>query len=446
METILALMRSCGETREFHAQSARALVNMIGLDVGLVILHERGNWKVVARAAAEEDSDGRAPRGREFSQTVLRQVLAERRTFFQDLALMRSSESLQRVDAVVVSPIFRMNEELAGVLYGLRLSRGRLSNVKITPLEAQLVQLLAAAAGANLARAEATRTRTQFEQCFSPELIRELESNPALMEGQQLDVTILMSDLRGFSTLSERLGPEETCRLVRDVMERQTEQIVAQGGTIVSYLGDGILAMWNAPGKQADHAARACRAALAIQREIPGLNAVWQAKLGGPISIGVGINTGPAQVGNTGSTRKFAYGPLGNSVNLASRVEGATKHLQVPILITGSTQARVGDEFATRRLCKVRVVGIAEPVDLYEVPGEAPTEQWLAHRATYEAALKLYENRQWFSACQTLLPLLESTASKGKYDNATLKLMKRCYACLEAAPEPFEPVLELTSK
>src|SRR5262249_39186820 len=129
METILALQRAGGEARDFHDKAARALVSMIGLDVGLVILHERGHWKVVARAAREEDLGGTCIVGREFSLTVLRQVLAERRTFFQDLGLMRSQESLQRIDAVVVSPIFRLDDEIAGVLYGLRHSRGRLQGV-----------------------------------------------------------------------------------------------------------------------------------------------------------------------------------------------------------------------------------------------------------------------------------------------------------------------------
>ena len=136
VETILALQRGGGEAREFYDKAARALVNMIGLDVGLVVLFERNNWKVVARAAREEEREGARPRGREFSHTVLRQVLAERRTFFQDLGLMRSMESLQSVDAVVVSPIFRLNDELAGVLYGVRLSRGRLQGIKITAMEA----------------------------------------------------------------------------------------------------------------------------------------------------------------------------------------------------------------------------------------------------------------------------------------------------------------------
>ena len=103
--------------------------------------------------------------------------------------------------------------------------------------------------------------------------------------------------------------------------------------------------------------------------------------------LGIGINTGPAQVGNTGSSRKFKYGPLGNTVNLASRVEGATKHLKVPVLITGSTRAELGDAFATRRLCQVRVVGIHGAVELYELHGETASPEWLADRDAYEKAL-----------------------------------------------------------
>ena len=444
METVLALQRSDASPPEFYAQTARAMVSMIGLDVGLVLLHGEKGWHVVARSAREED-DSRRITGREFSQTLLRHVLAEKQTFYQDLGQMKAQESLKSVDAVVVSPIFGLNEEVVGALYGTRRARPRMPVCKIKPLEAQLVQLLAAAVGANLARTTATRTRTRFEQFFSPELVRELERDPGLLEGRAFDVTILMSDLRSFSSLSERLGPQETCRLVRDVMERLSERIVEHGGVIVSYLGDGILAMWNAPARQPDHAVRACRAALAMLEELPALNAVWEPIVGHPLSVGIGVNSGPAQVGNTGSSRKFMYGPLGNTVNLASRVEGATKYLKVPVLITGSTRAQIGDTFVTRRLCQVRVVGIQGAVDLHQLHGESASPGWLSYRDSYEAALELYESKQWLKTCQTLLPLLEQHRG-GDYDHATLKLMKRSWSCLEDPPDPFDPVMELSSK
>ncbi|MCI0457328.1 MAG: adenylate/guanylate cyclase domain-containing protein [Gemmataceae bacterium] len=168
--------------------------------------------------------------------------------------------------------------------------------------------------------------------------------------------------------------------------------------------------------------------------------------IGHALEIGIGINTGPAQVGNTGSSRKFMYGPLGNTVNLASRVEGATKHLKVPVLITGSTRAQLGEAFALRRLCRVRVVGIQEPVDLYELHGETASAEWLAFRDSYEAALALYEAQQWLPCCERLLPLLVQAGPSARYDHATLKLMKRSWACLEDPPEQFDQVLELSSK
>src|SRR4029077_9363126 len=123
--------------------------------------------------------------------------------------------------------------------YGMRQMLGGRRPGGIRPLEAQIVQLLAAAVGANLARTQATRTRVQFEQFFSPELVRELERDPELLEGRNQEVTILVSDLRGFTKLSERLGPQTTCRVLRDLMERLSEQIVAQKGVIVDYAGDG---------------------------------------------------------------------------------------------------------------------------------------------------------------------------------------------------------------
>jgi adenylate cyclase len=446
METVLALQRSDAGPAEFYAQAAQDMINMIGLDIGLVLLYGDKGWQVTARAARDEADRPRPPTtSREFSTTILKHVLAEKKTFFQDLDLLDAQESLMSVDAVVVSPIFGLQEEVVGALYGLR-HAGMTAGDKIRPIEAQMVQLLAAAVGANLARTLATHTRTQFEQFFSSELVRELARDPKMLEGRDREVTILISDLRGFSTLSEKLGPQDTCRLVRDVMERLSERILEHGGVIVSYLGDGILAMWNAPAHQEKHAELACRAALAMLAELPDLDASWQPIIGQPMSIGIGINTGPAQVGNTGSSRKFMYGPLGNTVNLASRVEGATKYFKVPILITGSTREQVGNAFATRRLCQVRVVGINHPVELFELHGETASPEWLAYQETYEKALTLYEAKRWLKTCQTLLPLLEQAQQAGEYDHATLNLMKWSWHCLESPPDPFDPVMELHTK
>src|SRR4029077_15649465 len=136
------------------------------------------------------------------------------------------------------------------------------------------------------------------------------------------------------------------------------------------------MAMWNAPANQPDHAVKACRAAVAMQAGLIGLGVHWQERLGVPLRLGVGLNTGPALCGNTGSKQKFKYGPLGHTVNLASRVEGATNHLGVSLLITCSTGSLLDDRFATRRLCRARVVGIAGEVELHELHSLSASPDW----------------------------------------------------------------------
>jgi adenylate cyclase len=370
LESVMGLHRAPVGSKEFYDQTARALVEWVDLELGIVLLRRHGRWEVAGYHAAGDKVSSR------YSRTLLDYVVRERRTFYQDMEAMKlDSISLVDLDAVVVSPIFDLQNEVAGVLYGSRSLSGK-GKAKIRPLEAQMVQLLAAGVTDNLARTAATKTRSQFEQFFSPQLVRELERDPTMLEGRNQEVTILVSDLRGFTNLSERLGAEMSCRIVRDVMERFSEQIMSQGGVIVDYAGDGILAMWNAPVPQEDHIVRACRAALAMLRELPALDQKWQSKAGGPLAIGIGINTGQAQVGNTGSSRKLKYGPHGLTVNLASRIQDATKKAGAPVLIPAAVKDRLPAEFSVRKAGVFEMRGVSEGVVLYELCQEEsfPTE------------------------------------------------------------------------
>src|SRR5262249_4458625 len=172
-------------------------------------------------------------------------------------------------------------------------------------------------------------------------------------------------------------------------------------GVLVDYIGDEVMAMWGAPEEQPDHALLACRAALDTLDRLPGLDARSRERSGEPVAFGIGINTGVARVGNVGSRHKFKYGPLGNTVNLASRVQGATKQVKARLLITGATRDRLDDSFAARRLARVRVVSIAEPVELYELarPG-APG--WPEAKVEYEKALELFEGKDFGLAARAL--------------------------------------------
>ena len=403
-ETLLSVQRSAVGSNEFYAETARAVVNLVGLDRGMILLREGRHWKVVASHASRSEVPV------QFSQTVLNRVGQEKRTFYETMPSPMAVRSLANVEAYVASPIFDERDEVAGAVYGSRDVRSNSLQRGINPLEAQMVQLLAAAVSSGLARvqkeAEAARLHVQLEQFASPELARELNRNPNLLDASERQLTVLFSDVRGCSRISEQLGPADTYRLVRDVMDRLTGCILAQGGFIIHYSGDGLAAMWNAPTDQPDHSVRACRAALAMQHEMPALNEQWQQRIGNQLQIGIGINSGAAQVGNSGSRQRLQYAPLGHTVNLASRVEGATKQLGVCSLVTAATHCLLGDLFVTRRLCRVRVVGIEGAVELFELYGETADESWLKRRTAYENALALCESRQPEEARRLLEPLM----------------------------------------
>jgi len=444
-ETVVAILRAAAGSAEFYARTAAAVVSVVGLDRALVLLRPEGRWTVMARFP-----DTAFPPASEFSYTILNRVEKERRTFFQSEGIAAVSTSIQGVEAVVASPIFGPKDQVVGVLYGCRTRHVRNRGLGIGALDAQVMQLLASTLGVGLARqqheAEVQRLRGRFEQFFSARLAAELERNPRLLEGQERPITVLASDIRNFSQLAEQLGPRDSCLLVSDVMERLCFCVEEQEGVVVDYSGDAMMAMWNAPADQPEHVSQACRAALSMLEELPALSSRWSARLNRPLQLGVGLNTGPALCGNIGSTHKFKYGPLGHAVNVAARVEGATKQLGVPLLITGSTQALLRGPYQSRRLCKARVVGIKEAVDLYELHfGESITPQWVTRCLEYENALQLYESGKFSEACRVLANVLAAQSDK-EQDGPSLSLMARAIDALKSPPDSFDGVLELHRK
>ena len=273
----------------------------------------------------------------------------------------------------------------------------------ISLFEAKLVEVLASGIAAGLARVKeeqaAMAARVQFEQFFTPQLAGQLEHDPQLLEGRDAQITLLFADIRGFSHLSERLGSARTMTWIQDTMGALSECVLECDGVLVDYLGDELMAMWGAPIAQADHADLACRAAQRMIRTLPAINTRWQSELGGPVQLGIGINSGVARVGNTGSPQKFKYGPLGDTVNVASRVQGATKYLGGDCLFTGATLSLLESPPASRRLARVRVVNIQHPIDLYELSSTPPPD-WDVRRSRYEEALEALENRNLGAASQ----------------------------------------------
>jgi len=176
--------------------------------------------------------------------------------------------------------------------------------------------------------------------------------------------------LRGFTALSERLDPMVLTRVVNRFFAVATEAILEYGGTVDKYIGDAIMAFWNAPVDQPDHAALACRAALRILAKMEDLNA--EAARDGEfphLDIGIGINTGPCTVGNFGSSRRFDYSVIGDAVNVAARLEGETKSYGIPILLGPETAAQVTG-FATLPVDRIRPHGRTEAMEIHVLVGD----------------------------------------------------------------------------
>ena len=321
-------------------------------------------------------------------------------------------------------PILDGDNNVIGALYGDRRSSQQTHAIPdISPFEAKLVEVLASGIAAGLARMKeeqaAIAARVQFEQFFTPQLAEQLEEDPRLLEGRDANITLLFADIRGFSSHSEKLGPARTMTWIQDTMGALSECVLACDGVLVDYLGDELMAMWGAPIAQTDHAELACRAAQQMIDALPAINQRWQHQLGAPVQLGIGMNSGIARVGNTGTRQKFKYGPLGDTVNIASRVRGASKYLGADCLMTGSTLAELSAAPELRRLARVRVVNIARPIDIYEVPSTASTD-WHDRRTGYEQALEALESSDITTATLLIQQLLtdfpEDTAAAALAD------------------------------
>lgn len=407
----LGVLQSAVGAADFLDRASQALVQIVRLDTGRVLLRKGDDW-VTAAASGPAVPDWKP------SRHVLDRLTRTRSAVWQQPQQSREpdSASLVLLDAVVAAPLLDRNEQVIGVLYGERNVDSPLTTRSDTYVEAVLVDLLACGVSTGLARVEqekaANRATTLFEQFFSPELARHLAADPRLLEGREAEVTILFADVRSFCKYSEKLGAALTFRWIGDVLSELSRCVQEEEGVLVDYIGDELMAMWGAPKPQPDQAARAARASLAMQAAVARLDGRWQETLGEPVRVGIGINSGTAQVGNTGSTIKFKYGPLGNTVNLAARVRGLTKYLRCNVLITAATRQALGDGFIARRVVRVRVVNMQTPVDLYEVE-RAGSPQRQTFFAESQAALEALEAGDFTRAARLAGALLGENTGDG---------------------------------
>lgn len=249
--------------------------------------------------------------------------------------------------------------------------------------------------GTALAFMRTERERAQIRGAFglylSPDVVEQLARHPELLQlgGEVREITVMFTDVRGFTRISEQFDAHGLTRFMNRFLTPMTDLILSHRGTIDKYMGDAIMAFWNAPLTVEGHAVQACETALAMQRRLAALNAEWQAEAAAegrghiPVTIGIGLNTGPASVGNFGSTQRFTYSCLGDDVNLASRLEGQCKTYGVGIIIGEATQVQVPDH-ATLEIDLIMVKGKTEAQRAFALVGDTGLAQTSAFQALVE--------------------------------------------------------------
>ncbi len=283
--------------------------------------------------------------------------------------------------------------------------------------------------------------KSAFQQYLSGDVIERILEDPGQLKlgGEKRELTILFSDLQGFSGISEKLGPEALTALLNDYLTDMSDIIMEEGGTVDKYEGDAIIAFWNAPLPQADHAARACRAALRCQRKLAERRAEFLARTGASMFMRIGIHTGDVVVGNMGSRNRFNYTVLGDAANLASRLEGANKPFGTYLMVSEVTWKQARESVTGREIGAITVVGRKTPVTVFELFGFA-SESASPLLAPWNEAMLLVRAGRWAEAHARFSALADSDPLAARY-------AERCAAIL-AAPEEagWDGVWNLTEK
>jgi len=298
---------------------------------------------------------------------------------------------------------------------------------------------------------EKRKVRSAFGQYVNAEVIRLLLVNPQLVEPRKTEITVMFSDIRGFTTISEKLDAQDLAIFLNSYLSDMTNIVFDTRGTLDKYIGDAVMAFWGAPVEEPNHAVNACSAAIAMMKRVRELQILWEAEGKPKLDIGIGLNSGPASVGNMGSALQHGYTALGDTVNLASRLEGLNKEYGTHILVNESTYAAVKDAgLLFRELDIIRVKGKLQPVTIYELVGKlSELEQDLTlgelrqRLQDFAAARELYRRRDWEQAQNAFQEIL----NRAPDDGPSRMYWKRCQEYLfDEPPVGWDGVFTMTHK
>lgn len=286
-----------------------------------------------------------------------------------------------------------------------------------------------------------------FSKYLSPRVIDQIIKNPDALNlgGETREITIFFSDVAGFSSISETLSPEQLVQLLNEYLSDMTDIILKNYGTVDKYEGDAIMAFWGAPYSYDDHAYRACLSAVEMQRRLSALRAEWKLQGRHELYARMGINTGSAVAGNMGSRTRMNYTVMGDSVNLASRLEGANKFYSTYAMVSEFTAAKVSGSFVFRDLDVIRVVGKKEPIKVFELIEEIGKidQNFTELLDKYNEGLDEFRARNWMKARNVFHQALKLNPG----DGPSRTYVERCSEFLKNPPSArWDGVYTLKSK
>lgn len=253
--------------------------------------------------------------------------------------------------------------------------------------------------------------KSAFSQYVSSEIIEDILKDPKKLKlgGERKKITVFFSDIRGFTTISEKLSPEELVKLLNEYLSAMTDIIMKYEGVVDKYMGDAIMAFWGAPIEKKNQEELACRACIEMKQKLMEMQKKWESENIPLINIGIGLNTGDCVVGNMGSTLRFDYTVMGDNVNLGSRLEGLNKEYGTTIIVSEYTFEKVKHKFLFRELDLVKVKGKHQPIRIYELVKEEKYVNIEDKQIVklFSRGLEAYRRQDWVRARESFMAILE---------------------------------------
>jgi adenylate cyclase len=285
--------------------------------------------------------------------------------------------------------------------------------------------------------------RKAFQSYVSPQVVDRLVSQPELLalNGEKRELSMFFSDVEGFTTLAERLDPSMLVPVLNEYLSLMSRLIQESGGTVDKYVGDAVVAFWNAPMPVGDHALRAVQTAIRCQQKLAELAPHFQEEYGTSLRTRIGVNTALVTVGNFGSEDRFTFTMIGDGVNLASRIESINKVFGTRLLITDATESLLSNKVRSRLVGKIRVAGKKEAVKIYEP--YLDDAQWIfadERLPKFSQAMSAFENGNWAAAAPLFEQLKSDPVSKVYAERIRLLLQE------DTKPEDWSPIWEFSEK